>query len=152
MLVVSVVLVGGGLTIVTLTEQRDKRDADADLRRFAGNLTPGIAGVLGRQPAPAELPSGSAARPRPARAARSQWQTCTRHTRSGAATGRPSGPAPGVAQALVDAFNERGRSSAPAGEIVFVRAAAMPSGRRLILGAVPARLPADVAACRWVQR
>jgi len=47
MLVVSVVLVGGGLTIVTLTEQRDKRDADADLRRFAGNLTPGIAGVLG---------------------------------------------------------------------------------------------------------
>ena len=52
MLVVSVVLVGGGLTIVTLTEQRDKRDADADLRRFAGNLTPGIAGVLGVNPPP----------------------------------------------------------------------------------------------------
>ena len=40
LLVVSAVLVGGGLTIVIVTEQRDKRDADSDLRRFAGDRVP----------------------------------------------------------------------------------------------------------------
>lgn len=141
MLVVSVVLVGGGLTIVTLTERRDKRDADADLRRFAGNLTPGIAGVLGVNPpppgSPASPPPGSSplvlldrnGKPVPAAAG---------------ALPRPSSsnsPPPGVVQALVDSFNERGQSSTPAGQIVFVRAAAPQSGR-LILGAVPAGFPA----------
>jgi len=139
MLVVSVVLVGGGLTIVTLTEQRDKRDADADLRRFAGNLTPGIAGVLGVNPPPPNSRSGPAPGP---------LVVLDRSGRPIPITPGPapppvasSSPAPGVAQALVDAFNERGRSSAPAGEIVFVRAAAMPSGRHLILGAVPSGFP-----------
>ena len=49
----------------------------------------------------------------------------------------PNAPAPGVAQALIDAFNQRGQSSAPAGQIVFVRALATASGRRLVLGALP---------------
>jgi hypothetical protein len=52
LLVVSAVLVGGGLTVVTVTEQRDKRDADAELRRFAGSLTPSVAGALGVAPRP----------------------------------------------------------------------------------------------------
>jgi len=52
LLVVTAVLLGCGLTIVTLTEQRDRRDADADLRRFAGNLAPSISGTLGVAPAP----------------------------------------------------------------------------------------------------
>ena len=56
LLVVTAVLVGGGLTIVALTEQRDKRDADADLRRFAGDITPGVAGVLGVVPSPPPTP------------------------------------------------------------------------------------------------
>jgi signal transduction histidine kinase len=47
-----------------------------------------------------------------------------------------------VVQALVDSFNERGQSSSPAGHIVFVRAAAPQTGRRLILGSVPADFPA----------
>ena len=141
MLVVSFVLVGVGLTVVTLTEQPDKRDADADLRRFAGNLTPGIAGVLGVNPPPPNSGPGPVS-------ARGPLVLLDRSGRRIAITPGPapppvasSAPAPGVAQALVDAFNERGRSSAPAGEIVFVRAVAMPSGRHLILGAVPADFP-----------
>ena len=141
MLVVSVVLVGGGLTIVTLTEQRDKRDADADLRRFAGNLTPGIAGALGVNPPPQSPllgpPPGS-----------SPLLLLDRNGRPVPVTpgqlpppSSSSSPPPGVVRALVDAFNERGQSSTPAGQIVFVRAAAMPSGRRLILGAVPSGFP-----------
>jgi hypothetical protein len=109
MLVVSVVLVGGGLTIVTLTEQRDKRDADADLRRFAGNLTPGIAGVLGVNPPPPSSRPGPVRAPGPL----VLLDRSGRHvpiTPGPAPPPVPSGgPAPGVAQALVDAFNERGR-------------------------------------------
>lgn len=142
LLVVSVVLVGGGLTIVTLTEQRDKRDADADLRRFAGNLTPGIAGVLGVTPPP----PGSVPGPSPGS---SPLLLLDRNGKPVPATpGQPpppsssNSPPPGVVQALVDSFNQRGESSTPAGQIVFVRAAAPQSGRRLILGAVPAGFPA----------
>jgi two-component system, OmpR family, sensor histidine kinase PrrB len=145
LLVVTAVLVGGGLTIVTLTEQRDKRDADADLRRFAGDMTPGIAGVLGVGPArpPGSRPPG--ARP----PARGELLLLS-------ATGNPipipqgpppqaatlNAPAPGVAQALIDAFNQRGQSSAPAGQIVFVRAVAQASGHHLILGTLPTHFPA----------
>jgi signal transduction histidine kinase len=144
LLVVTAVLVGGGLTIVALTEQRDKRDADADLQRFAGDMTPGLAGVLGvgPPPPPTGVLPGS---PPPAPAG---LQLLDR-------TGRPipippgpppqpatlNAPAPGVAQALIDAFNQRGHSSAPAGQIVFVRALATASGRRLILGALPRGFP-----------
>ncbi|HET7046998.1 MAG TPA: HAMP domain-containing sensor histidine kinase [Solirubrobacteraceae bacterium] len=138
MFVVSVVLVGGGLTIVTLTEQRDRRDADADLRRFAGNLTPGIAGVLGVNPPP----PGSPASPPPST---SPLVLLDRNGRPVPATAgalpppsSSNSPPPGVVRALVDSFNERGQSSTPAGQIVFVRAAAPQSGRRLILGGVPA--------------
>jgi two-component system, OmpR family, sensor histidine kinase PrrB len=132
------------LDVVALTEQRDKRDADADLRRFAGDMTPGIAGVLGVGPPPPPTPvlPGS---PPPA----------SGELRLLGPTGTPipippgpppqsatsNAPAPGVAQALIDAFNQRGQSSTPAGQIVFVRALATASGRRLILGTVPRDFP-----------
>lgn len=146
LLVVTAVLIGGGLTIVALTEQRDKRDADADLQRFAGYMTPGVAGVLGVGPKPppssilpGSPPPGSgelqvldrAGRPLP-RPPASPPQ----------AAGTANGPPPGVAQALIDAFNQRGESAAPAGQIVFVRALATASGRRLTLGKIPPDFPA----------
>lgn len=144
LLVVTAVLLGGGLAIVTLTERRDKRDADADLRRFAGDMTPGIAGVLGVGPRPppgAILPGtpppdagellllDRAGRPIPIPPGPPPQ------------AGTSTAPAPGVAQALIAAFNQRGQSSAPAGQIVFVRALATASGRRLVLGTVPRHFP-----------
>lgn len=142
LLVVSAVIVGGGLTIVTVTEQRDKRDADAELRQFAGNLTPSIAGALGVAPGPPPRPNLT---PPPDLG---QVQLLDRNGKPLAApTGPPprlpvqSSPQPGVVRALIDAFNERGQSSSPAGQIVFVRALAVRSGRRLILGAVPPGFP-----------
>lgn len=144
LLVVTAVLIGGGLTIVSLTEHRDKRDADADLRRFAGYMTPGVAGVLGVGPPtpPRSVLPGS----RPP--ASGELQLFDRSGRSiqippgpPPQAGVSNAPAPGAAQALVDAFNERGQSSAPAGQIVFVRALATRSGRRLILGNVPRGIP-----------
>jgi two-component system, OmpR family, sensor histidine kinase PrrB len=144
LLVVTAVLVGGGLTIVALTEQRDKRDADADLRRFAGDMTPGIAGVLGVGPPP---PSTTAL-PGSASPASGGLQLLDHAGRpipipSGPPPppAPPNTPAPGVAQALIDAFNQRGQSSTPAGQIVFVRALATVSGRRLILGTPPRGFP-----------
>jgi two-component system, OmpR family, sensor histidine kinase PrrB len=141
MVVVSAVLLGGGLTIVTLTEQRDKRDADAELRRFAGNLMPSIAGVLGVNPPPQNAPGRSAP-------GRGPLVLLDRNGRPIAVRPGPppppvssTRPAPGVARALVDAFNERGQSSAPAGQIMFVRAVAAASGHHLTLGAVPAGFP-----------
>jgi signal transduction histidine kinase len=142
LLVVSAVLVGGGLTIVTVTEQRDKRDADAELRRFAGNVTPSVAGALGvaRRPPPSPLAS-----PPPGLG---QVVLLDRNGKPIGAPpgpppplGAPRGPPPGVVQALVDAFNQRGQSSSPAGQIVFVRALAERSGHRLILGALPHGFP-----------
>jgi two-component system, OmpR family, sensor histidine kinase PrrB len=144
LLVVTVVLVGGGLTIVALTERRDRRDADADLRRFAGDMTPGVAGVLGVGPPPP--PSGALLGSPPPISGELQLLD-----RAGRPIPIPPGPpppagtsatpAPGVPQALIDAFNERGQSSAPAGQIVFVRALATASGRRLILGNVSRGFP-----------
>jgi two-component system, OmpR family, sensor histidine kinase PrrB len=145
LLVVTTVLIGGGLTIVALTEQRDKRDADADLQRFAGYMTPGIAGALGvgPKPPPSSILPGSAppdsgelqlldraGRPLPRPPAPPPQ-----------AAGPGNAPPPGVAQALIDAFNQRGQSSAPAGQIVFVRALATASGRHLTLGKVPRDFP-----------
>jgi two-component system sensor histidine kinase PrrB len=146
LLVVTAVVVGGGLTIVTLTEQRDNRDADADLQRFAGNLTPGIAGVLGVHPPRPPPPQSPLALP-PTRSGplvvlnRNGKPIPVQPGPSPPPVGASSSPAPGVAQALVDAFNQRGQSSSPAGQIVFVRALALSSGRRLILGAVPHGFP-----------
>ena len=141
LLVVSAVLISGGLTIVTVTVQRDKRDADADLRRFAGNLTPSVAGALGVAPPP---PS-PALRPPPGLG---QVVLLDRNGKQINARpgpppqlGVPNGPQPGVVQALVAAFDQRGESSSPAGQIVFIRALAVRSGRRLILGAVPRGFP-----------
>ncbi len=47
LVVVAAVLIGGGLLIVRVTEQRDARDAGGELQRIAGNLTPWVAGTLG---------------------------------------------------------------------------------------------------------
>jgi two-component system sensor histidine kinase PrrB len=144
LLVVTAVLVGGGLAIVTLTERRDERDADADLRRFAGNMTPGIAGVLGVAP----RPPSSAVLPGSPPPDTGELRLLDRASRPiplppgpPPLAGTSIAPAPGVAQALIDAFNQRGESSAPAGQIVFVRALATASGRRLILGMVPRDFP-----------
>jgi two-component system, OmpR family, sensor histidine kinase PrrB len=142
LLVVSAVLLGGGLTIVNVTEQRDKRDADAELRRFAGNFTPSVAGALRVFPSPPPTPLLS----RPP--GFGQVQLLDRNGKPIDAgpsplpqPGAPSSPQPGVVQALVDAFDQRGQSSGPAGQIVFVRALAVRSGRRLILGTVPHGFP-----------
>jgi two-component system, OmpR family, sensor histidine kinase PrrB len=144
LLVVTAVLVGGGLAIVALTEQRDKRDADADLRRFAGYMTPGVAGILGVGPPPPPRSVLPGSRP----PASGELQLLDRSGRPiqippgpPPQAGTSNAPAPGVAQALIDAFNERGQSSAPAGQIVFVRALATRSHRRLILGHVPRDFP-----------
>jgi two-component system, OmpR family, sensor histidine kinase PrrB len=144
LLVVTAVLVGGGLAIVTLTERRDTGDADADLRRFAGNMTPGIAGVLGvtPKPPPSAIPFGS---PPPSggelRLLNRAGQPIAIPPGPPPRAGTSAAPAPGVAQALIDAFNERGESSAPAGQIVFIRALATASGHGLILGTVPRDFP-----------
>ena len=68
-----------------------------------------------------------------------------------AAAARPprrTAPAPGVVQALVDAFNQRGQSSTPAGQIVFVRALRNGVRPPADPGCGPARFPADVVAPR----
>ncbi|MGO9900907.1 MAG: sensor histidine kinase [Solirubrobacteraceae bacterium] len=138
LLVVSAVLVGGGLTIVTVTEQRDKRDADAELRSFIGSLTPSVAGALGVTPRPPpSVPSGSG----PAVLLNRDGEPIPVLIGPPQRPRSPNGPNPGVVQALVDAFNERGQSAGPAGQIVFVRALAVASGRRLVLGTVPDRFP-----------
>lgn len=145
LVVVTAVLAGGGLAIVSLTEQRDKRDADADLRRFAADLMPAVAGALGVAPppppplrtAPAGLLSGFGelqllgANGKP-------LHPPTRPPPTSPAKGNPN---PGVVQALLAAFNQRGQSSSPAGEIAFVRATDPQSGARLILGTVPTGFP-----------
>ena len=112
LLVVTAVLVGGGLTIVALTEQRDKRDADADLRRFAGDMTPGIAGTLGVTPPPpgTPVPPGS---PPPASGELQLLDratgTFTAYTRkSGGPAGLSAAPATGSAPSRVRRC--RGRS------------------------------------------
>ncbi len=141
LIVVTAVLVGGGLTIVTLTEQRDKRDADSDLRRFVDDLMPSVAGALGVAPRP---PLG----PPPPAAGLGGLQLLDRAgnpLRPPAAAlppaAPPSIPNPGVVQALLAAFGQRGQSSSPAGEIVFIRATDPVSGDRLTLGAVPRGFP-----------
>jgi hypothetical protein len=142
LLVVSAVLVGSGLTIVSLTEQRDKRDADADLRRFVGNLMPSVAGALGLAPPP---PLGPPPLSGPGLG---ELHLLDRNdnalrppTGARPPLGAVSNPNPAVVQALVDAFNQRGHSSSPAGQIVFVRALATMSGAHLTLGAVPRGFP-----------
>jgi two-component system, OmpR family, sensor histidine kinase PrrB len=138
LVVVSAVLVGGGLTIVRLTEQRDKQDADADLRRFAGNLTPSIAGALGVSPRPPQNPPPG---PGPVLLRDRSGKPIPVRPGPQPPPSRSGNPNPGAVQALVDAFNERGQSSSPAGQIVFIRALAVQSGRHLALGAVPDRFP-----------
>jgi two-component system, OmpR family, sensor histidine kinase PrrB len=142
LLVVIAVLIGGGLTIVALTEQRDRRDADADLRRFAGEMTPGIAGVLGVGPPPPVLLGSQPPASGELRVLDPSGRPSPAPPGPPPPVGTPNAPAPGAAQALIDAFNERGQSSAPAGQIVFMRALATRSGRRLILGNVPHGFPA----------
>lgn len=154
-LVVTAVLIGGGLVIVTLTEQRDRRDADADLRRFAGNLAPSISGTLGVAPAPPSIGAPVPATPpdhlelfdrggRPIPAPLGP-PPAGQAGIDGVIPGTPGVAAgasvPGVARALIDAFESRGTSSSPAGQIAFVRAADAASGRHLVLGTVPRGMP-----------
>jgi signal transduction histidine kinase len=144
LLVVTAVLVGGGLTIVTLTEQRDKRDADADLRRFAGDMTPSLAGVLGVHPGPPPssiLPGSPPPTAGELRLLDRAGRPIPIPPGPPPKAGPSNGPPPGVAQALIDAFNQRGESSAPGGQIVFVRALATASDRQLILGKAPPNFP-----------
>lgn len=143
LLVVAVVLAGGGLIIVKVTEHRDQRDADADLTRFAKGLAPTIVGTLGvpavgpvnRPPGPPLLFLAPGARPRVV-----VPQPPAAGLRRGVA------PNPGPARALVDAFNQRGENNGPAGQIQFVRAIAPASGDELILGDVPPGFPAVATA------
>ena len=142
LLVVTAVLVGGGLTIVTLNEQRDKRDADSGLRRFATDLMPGVAGVLGVAPAPPpRLPPGPVAGFGELQLLDAKGRPLAPPPGSQPPPAAPQGPNPGVVGALLAAFDQRGQSSSPAGRIVFVRAVDTVSGRRLILGAVPRGFP-----------
>jgi signal transduction histidine kinase len=142
LLVFCAVLVGSGLTIVTLTEQRDKRDADADLRRFAGNLMPSVAGALGvARPPPLGPPPSSGPGLGEVQLLARDGKPLRPPIGALPPVGAVSSPNPTVVQALVDAFDQRGQNSSPAGQIVFVRALATTSGTHLILGSVPRAFP-----------
>ncbi len=130
--VVAAVLIGGGLVIVTSTEQRDRRDADGELQRVAGNLMPSITGALGFPPpshalhenVPLVLQDASG-RVLPLRAGR---------------TPPPSAAAIGLGP-LRDGFAQTGDNSSPIRQIGFVRAVDPTTGQRLTVGTVPAGFP-----------
>ncbi len=122
LLVVSVVLIGGGLTIVTLTKRRDERDAQAELARFAAAIIPPVAQSLGVPPP--HPPPRRAGAPPPA----------------GLPPPPPVGPPAGNPQQLLDTFNQGG-GAGPAGPIEFVRALADTSGHHLTLGKIPHGFP-----------
>src|SRR6266516_744870 len=150
LVVVAAVLIGGGFLIVSVTEQRDRRDAGGELRRIAGNLTPWVAGTLGIG-RPPDSP-GSAV----------PLQLLDAHGQPVALPPAPSGtlppapngalpPAPNGAlppppdtslEPLRDAFAASGDTASPVGQIAFVRAVNPHNGERLILGTVPRGFPA----------
>ena len=133
LVVVAAVLIGGGLLIVNVTEQRDRRDAAGELQRIAGNLTPWVAGTLGILP-PAST-SGAAV----------PLQVVDRNGQPEPAPPPPNGPPPArvdVRRPLRDAFAASGDTASPVGQITFVRAVNPQTGEQLILGTVPNGFPA----------
>ena len=131
--IVAAVLIGGGLLIVNVTEQRDRRDAAGQLQRIAGNLTPWVAGSLGIGPPPS---APGAAVP---------LQVLDRNGQPVAPPQPPPGGLPppvDVRQPLRDAFAATGDTASPVGRIAFLRAVNPQTGERLILGTVPSGLPA----------
>jgi len=140
-LVVTAVLVGGGLTIVTLTEQRDRRDADAELHRVAGTLAPFVSGALGVLPSPPLGPPPSTGAPGPIRLLDRNGKPILPPNGQPPPPGAANVPNPGVVRSLIDAFNQRGQSSGPVGRIAFLRATDLTSGRHLVLGTVPPGFP-----------
>src|SRR6266704_2766436 len=147
LVVVAAVLIGGGFLIVSVTEQRDRRDAGGELRRIAGNLTPWVAGTLGVGRPPNS--PGSAV----------PLQLLDAHGQPVALPPAPNGalpPAPNGAlppppdtslEPLRDAFAASGDTASPVGQIAFVRAVNPQNGERLILGTVPRGFPA-----MWTRR
>ena len=143
LVVLAAVLVGGGLLIVSVTEQRDGRDAGGELQRIAGNLTPWVAGTLGigrpaNSPGAAVplqlldahgLPVALPSTPNPPPAPLPATQT------------PPPPPLDPALQPLRDAFAASGDTASPVGQIAFVRALNTQTGQRLILGTVPRGFP-----------
>src|SRR6266498_4494298 len=135
-IVVAAVLIGGGFLIVSVTEQRDRRDAGGELRRIAGNLTPWVAGTLGIGRPPNS--PGSAV----------PLQLLDAHGQPVALPPAPNRPLPPTPnrpppphnpplEPLRDAFAASGDTASPVGQIAFVRAVNPQNGERLILGTVP---------------
>jgi len=162
LLVVAVVLAASGLTIVKLTERRDREDFDASLRRVASNLAPSVLGSLGIGPeqarrSPGGAPPGEGAPPPPGAAAPPPPV-------GAGATGQgpPRTPAEqrvGARRALFDAFSQPADDTSPSGAIRFLRARHPRSGRAITVGTVPTGFPAepnrpgertvDVDGARW---
>ncbi|MHB1567618.1 MAG: HAMP domain-containing sensor histidine kinase [Solirubrobacteraceae bacterium] len=133
-LVVGLVLVGAGFVVVSLAERHYRREAIAELRRVAGNMTPIIAGSFGIRPTavshPSRLPvtllspsgqtlaSGSSERP------------------PGLHTGKRA-PIEPIAVSFAQANHDGGSAVSQLG---FLRAVA-PSGERLVVGTVPRGFP-----------
>jgi signal transduction histidine kinase len=152
LVVVAAVLIGGGFLIVSVTEQRDGRDAGGELQRIAGNLTPWVAGTLGvGRPAsspgdavplqlldahgqPVTLPATQIPPP-PLPATQNPPPPLP-------ATKNPPPPLESALQPLRDAFAASGDTASPVGQIAFVRALNTRTGERLILGTVPRGFPA----------
>jgi signal transduction histidine kinase len=152
LIVVAAVLIGGGLLIVRVTEQRDARDAGGELQRIAGNLTPLIAGTLGIG-RPANSPGDAV----PAQLLDAHGQPIALDAPPNPPPpppGAPNPPPPPPAgqnppplqdaglEPLRDAFAASGDTASPVGQIAFVRALNAQTGERLILGTVPRGFPA----------
>ena len=141
LVVVAAVLIGGGFLIVSLTEQRDGRDAGGELQRIAGNLTPWVAGTLGIGPPPN---SPGAAVPLQLLDAHGQPIALppTQNLPPPPTPNRPPPPPNPALEPLRDAFAASGDTASPVGQIAFVRALNTQTGERLILGTVPRGFPA----------
>ena len=141
LVVVAAVLIGGGFLIVSVTEQRDGRDAGGELQRIAGNLTPWVAGTLGIGP-----PSNSPGAAVPLQLLDAHGQPIALPpTQNRPLPPSPNGPPPPPNPALEplrDAFAASGDTASPVGQIGFVRALNTQTGERLILGTVPRGFPA----------
>jgi two-component system, OmpR family, sensor histidine kinase PrrB len=135
LVVVAAVLIGGGFAIVRLTEQRDRRDADGELRRVAGNLMPELAGSFGIVPPGAWTHANV-----PVQFLDGQGHSLLNEQPPPGA-GPPPLPGPAVIQPLRDSFAASGDMASPVGQIGFARAVA-PDGRRLVVGVVPPGFPA----------
>jgi two-component system, OmpR family, sensor histidine kinase PrrB len=133
LVVIAAVLIGGGFAIVNLTERRDRRDADGELRRVAGNLMPEIAGTFGIVP-----PGGAPHANVPVQFLDAHGRSLFTPPPRGA--GPPPLPGPGVIQPLRDSLAASGDRSSPVGQIAFARALAA-DGRRLVVGSVPPEFP-----------